>query len=146
MTEFVDIAWMSILVPFVIGLIHYKRFSFALKILFFFVTYGTLNEAFGVVWRHLLDAKNTMPQSHFYLMVTFPLLLLFYRSVLKKWIKPVVFLVIIVGFETMCVVNLVFFRSIWEYPQWPQTISKLIYISFALVYLHKTMIEARIKN
>jgi len=49
--------WIPILLPFVVGAFNYKYFSKALKYLYFFVAYGTLNEISYFVLIKLLIRK-----------------------------------------------------------------------------------------
>lgn len=138
--------WTPILIPFVFGILRYRKLDPALRILFLFVTYGTFNEFFGLYLRYVLWLKNTMPQANVYYMVEFLFLGLYYRQQLKNRFKSWIFLLIIALFELVSLASLLFFSSWHEYPALLQTISKIFLIGFSLLYFFKVMDEAKIQN
>ncbi len=138
--------WTPILLPFVIGWLNYRAFDRSLRILFFFVVYGTVNEVISLILRSGLHLQNTMPVSNLYYMVEFIFLGLFYREVLKEKFHPAIFVMIIFLFEAASIINLLFFQSLYEYPSAMQAISKIVLISFTLLLFYKIMDEARIQN
>lgn len=142
--SFTDYNWTPILLPFVVGIIRYSKQDTAFKILYLFVAYGVFNELAFRIWNILFQAKNTIPLSNLYLMISFILLLLFYQRILKGMLSSWLFLLIIISFELACFLNFVFFQTIWDYPSILQTISKLIFVTFSIVYFYKVMTEAKI--
>lgn len=141
--ELVDIYWISILIPFGLGLLHFKRFEKSFKMLFLYVAYGTLNE---IVTRVLMysGVKNTMPLIHVYQMISFAILAFFFVSILngKKMRTILVFTVVL--FELFGITNLLFFQSIQDYPQLPRTIVTFFVIILSMIYFYKVMVEASI--
>jgi len=118
----------------------------ALKILFFFVVYGTANEIFGLYLRYVLEAKNTMLPGNIYYLLEFIFLGYYYRQLLKDRFKPWIFVAIVFAFVTVSLSNLVVFNSWHEYPALLQTISKIFFIGFCLLYFYKVMDDAKIQN
>lgn len=133
-----------ILIPFIVGIYKYKDIK-DLKWLFYFVCYGVANE-FVTLLLISGGARNTMPKSHLYTLVSFVLLFLFYQSVFKKFIKRKWFLAIIVFYMVFCFTNLLFFQSIYKYPSLPLSVLAIIMVSFSIIYFYKIMIEAKIIN
>lgn len=138
--------WTPILIPFIVGLYRFSKFNKALKLLFVFVCYGTANEVVGLIWRNVLDAKNTMPSKHLYLMVSFLLMALFYIKILRSIISRRTGIGIILLFEIYCILNLIFVQTIWQYPAMPNTIGKLVLITFSILLFYKIMLDAEIKS
>lgn len=143
--KFIMVNWVSILIPFFIGLYRYPRLDKNLKIIYYFVVYGTLNE---VVTRVAIynGVKNTMPGIHLYLIVSFGILGIFYTNVLKGLFRRKITILIAVLFCLYSLSNSIFFQSITEYPTFPQAISKIILISFSVLFFYKIMTEANIER
>ncbi len=87
-----------------------------------------------------------MPQGNVYYLGEFLLLGLYYRQLLKDRFKSWVFLIIISLFITASLVNLLLFKSWFEYPAVLQTVSKIFLMGFSLLYFYKVMDEAKIRN
>lgn len=137
--------WISILIPFFIGLVNYKKFDKSLKLIFYYVLYGTINE---IAVRIFISQgiKNTMPNIHLYLAVSFLLLGLFYYQILSGFFKRQIIIAIIVLFEVYIFVNAGFIQSIYEYPVLLRSLGTIIIMFFSLVYFYKVMIEAKHTN
>ena len=139
------INWVSILIPFFIGIYRYKHLDKGLRLFFYFVVYGTVNEIVIRIFISL-GGNNTMPFSHLYLMAEFLILGLFYSEVLKGILRKRVIITIIVLFELYSVVNTLFLQSVYQYPALPLSISKIFIVGFPILFLYKIMTEARILN
>ncbi len=139
------INWVSILIPFFIGIYRYRQFNKNLRFVFYFVIFGTITE---IVTRIIIysGATNTLPVTHFYLMIEFLILGLFYTHVLQDIIRKRVMLGIIILFEIYCLINTLFLQSIFEYPSIPQSVSKLLLVGFSILFFYKTMIETSVPN
>ncbi|MFV0266209.1 MAG: hypothetical protein ACK5HT_03635 [Draconibacterium sp.] len=138
--------WTPILIPFIVGIVKFRNLDTALRILFLFVAMGTVNELVGLYLRYVVCLKNTMPQGNVYYLGEFLLLGLYYRQLLKDRFRSWVFLIIISLFITVSLVNLVLFKSWFEYPAVLQTVSKIFLMGFSLLYFYKVMDEAKIEN
>lgn len=139
------INWVSILIPFFVGIFKYRQFGKNLHFIFYFVIFGTITE---IVTRIIIYAgvTNTLPVTHFYLMIEFLLLGLFYTHVLQDILRKRVILTIIVLFEVYCLINTLFLQSLFEYPSFPQSVSKLLLVGFSILFFYKVMIEASVPN
>ncbi len=134
-----------ILLPFIIGIFRFNYFDKSLRYLFYFVTYGTLNEVASFIIAKF-DFSNTMPKSHLYTFVAFLLLGFFYIEVFKGFIDRKKIVILIVTFELYMILNAIFFQSIFEFPDFPRSISYIVFILASVICYYKVMVEASIKN
>ena len=143
--------WVSILIPFFIGIYRYKHLDKSLRLFFYFVVYGTANEIVSrfVIYYELINhggQTNTQPTSHLYLLLEFLLLGFFYSHILEGVLRKRLMFTIIILFEVYCIINTLFLQSIFEYPAVPQSLSKIFLVTFSILFFYKVMIEARIPN
>jgi len=143
---FIDFNWTPILLPFLLGIRYYRSFDKGFKILFFFVVVGVISELSSLLARHLLDSTNTMPQGHFYLLFSFFLLSWYYIEAFKGFIKPKILWPVILVFETVTISNMLFAGDLYKYPSVAQTVSKILYLVFALAFFYKIMVETEVKK
>ncbi|MDX8340915.1 hypothetical protein SLH46_17080 [Draconibacterium sp. IB214405] len=143
--SFVMYNWVSILIPFFIGLFRYKDLDKSLRLFFYFVVYGTINEIAVRLFIYM-GGNNTMLSSHLYVMLEFFMLGLFYSEVLKGIIRKRIIIAIIVLFELYCVINVLFLQSVHLYPSIPLSVSKIFFVGFSLLFLYKVMTEAIVQD
>lgn len=141
--------WVSILIPFFIGIYRYKHLDKSLRLFLYFVIYGTANEIVSriVIQYGLITydgETNTQPLSHLYLMLEFLLLGFFYSHVLKDIINKRLMIILIISFEVYCIVNTLFLQSVFLYPAVPLALSRIFLVGFSLLFFYKIMTEARI--
>ncbi len=134
------------MLPFLIGIKNYRSFDKAFKILFFYVVVGVITEVSVLLARHLIDLKNSMPQTHFYLLFSFFLLSWYYIEVLKNLIKPKIAWIVVLLFEAGAIAHLLFVGDIHTYPSVAQSVSKILYLVFAIIFFYKIMNESRNKK
>lgn len=134
----------TILIPFFYGIFNYNKIT-GFKWLLFYVSYGVGNE---IISRILIDSgvKNTLPLSHLYVLFSLLFLCLFFKEILKGFIRPKWFNIIMVLFGIFYVFNLFYFQSLFNYPNVPFAVLSMIILIFSLLYFYKTMIEARISK
>ncbi len=140
-----DFLWISILLPFITGLFCFKRFDTSLKLFYLYVLYGTVNELVTFILRRF-GLDNTMPFIHLYQIVTFPILVLFYSSLIYKKTLTRFSIVLISIFELFNLINLVFIQSIYEYPNFTRTIATFVVIVLCIWYFYRVMVEAKIMS
>ena len=140
------ISLLIVFVPFAIGLVKFKNFNIELKIFFIFVAYGVFNETLSAVLVKVIGVRSNMPQAHFYGVVTFLTVCIFYRFLLngfikQKWIDAVIALYTIYYF-----MNSLFLQSIYVYPGIANAIGSIIILSLVILHFAKVMQEAKIRN
>lgn len=143
------INWVSILIPFFIGIYRYKHLNRSLRLFFYFVIYGTTSEIVSRIVIHygLITYEgrtNTLPISHLYLLLEFLILGFFYSHILKGIIHKRVIITLIILFEICCLINTLFLQSIFVYPAVPLSLSKIFLVTFSILFFYKVMTEARI--
>ncbi len=137
--------WVPILVPFFVGIYRYKLFNTNLRLVFYYVVFGTITE---IVTRIMIysGVTNTMPVSHLYQMGEFFILGLFYSQIINNILSKRLIIILILLFEFYCIVNMFFIQSIHEYPAIPQSLSKIFLVGFSILFFYRVLIEARIPN
>lgn len=140
--KFIYLNWISILIPFFVGLTNFKSFDKSLKILFFFICVGTANEIVVRLLIWLADVENTMPSNHLYGLITCSLLFFFYYNLFEKGKKIILFVNVL--FSLYWIINSLFVQGIFEYPSIPRSIGNIIIIILVVLYFYKIMLEAKI--
>lgn len=143
---FIDFNWTPILIPFLLGIKNYRSFDKAFKILFFFVVVGVITEVSSFLARRLLDSKNTMPVSNFYVLFSFFPLCWYYIEAMKDFVKTKIAWIVVILFEMWAIGHLLIAGDIHTYPSAALSVSNILYLIFALVFFYKIMVEARIKK
>jgi len=133
------------LIALVVGIVRFGRFSVALKYMFFYVVLGACTEIANYVLIEVLAHSNNMPIGNFYFFLSFLLLGLYFMHLFKGYIHRKVFIAIVVLYELYFIVNLLVFQSIFEFPAIPKAISDIILFGLAMLFFHKTMLEAKEK-
>ena len=116
-----------------------------MKFLLSFVCFAFITELTLII---LVKAgiNDTRPGVHFYVMIEFFLLMLFFSRLLKGFINVKLIWVIIIFFEIYCVVNIIAIRGLHDYPNFASAIENLILIVLSVLLFSKIMIEARLKK
>lgn len=144
MEEVSKLLWAIILVPFVIGVYNYNKLNKALKYLFYFVAYGTINQIINYI---LIKAqwKNTLFLAHLYAIVAFIMLGFCYKEVFKGFINKQLIHIIIILFVLYTFLNAVLLQSLSEYPSLPLSIFAIVFLLASITFFYKTMLEAKIR-
>nr|WP_319502094.1 hypothetical protein [uncultured Draconibacterium sp.] len=143
--------WVSILIPFFIGIYRYKHLDKSLRLFLYFVVYGTVTEIVSrIVIRYGLiiynGETNTLPITHLYLLAEFLILGLFYSHILKDILQKRVIITLVVLFVVYCIINTLFLQSIFTYAAFPHALSKILLVGFSILFFYKVMIDASIPN
>lgn len=142
--NFIYFNWISILIPFIVGLFVFGDFDKNLKIIFIFVCFGTLNEVVTRLLIGLTEVHNTMPLLHLYGIVSFVLLFVFYYDIIGNYINPRVFIILSLLFAVCWIVNSIFIQSIYEFPAMLSSLGDILIILLSIIYFYKIMLEAKI--
>jgi len=135
---------LSELIAVLFGTFFFKSLNRKFVFLYVFVCYAFITEVLLHVFSKL-GFSNTLPGTHIYGPVEFLLLSLLYYHHFKKTNIPKLILGIIVLFELYCILNPIFFQSIYEYSS-TRAVSSLILVFFSILYFHKVMIETKIRK
>lgn len=145
------INWVPILVPFFVGIYRFRQFDINLRLVFYYVLFGTITEIVTriIIYYELITyagQTNTLPITHLYQLGEFFILGLFYSHALKDVLNKRFILVLIVLFEVYCLINTLLLQSIFEYPAVPQSLSKIFLVGFSILFFYKVLVDARIPN
>lgn len=128
-----------------IGLLKYKNVKTHYLYLFIFVVFATFTEIGLNLYLNLV-AKETRPSLHFYIMIEFLLISIYYMYYLNPLVRKKFFWVVIALFEIYCVVNVVFVQGLLVYPNFVRATESLLLMIFAIIFYYKLMVEANIKK
>lgn len=137
------ISTLTNLIAFIIGCIYFKYFSKEIKIVFYFVTFGAATEIFTLFYKHFW-MQNTGPIGHFYFPVSFFIMGMFFLMTLKDFIKPVYILSLIISFEVLSLINVLFIQDLYEFPSLTGSLGAMILFLFSVAFFTKVMTEAKI--
>jgi hypothetical protein len=92
------------------------------------------------------EIKNNMPLGHLYISVSFIFIAIFYLHELKEYVNKKVIAAIIILFELLSILNILFFQSYFDYPSITGATGALILVVFSILLFSKIMSEGKIKH
>jgi hypothetical protein len=137
--------WAFILIPFVVGLVYYKKLTRSHRFLFWFIVVGTVTELTNRTLRQLFVVQNNMPLGHFYISLSFIFLALFYLYELENFVNKKIIITIVILYELFCLNNVILFQSHLSYPSIPGAISALLLVTFSVLLFANIMREGKIQ-
>lgn len=137
--------WAFILIPFVVGLIQFKKLTISHRFLYGFIVVGTLIELVNKISRKIFVIENNMPLGHLYISLSFIFLALFYLYELKNLINKKIIIAIIILYELFCLYSVIQFQSHLSYPSIPGALSALVLVTFAILLFANILRESKIQ-
>ena len=138
--------WLFIFLPLISGTIFYTKLSTSHRYLYLFTVIGVISELISQYLRIFTDTKNNMPLGHIYISISFIFIAIFYLHEFKGYIKNRLIVTIIILFEILSIINIIFFQSYYDYPSTTGATSALILVVFAILMFSKIMSEGKIKT
>ncbi len=130
------------LLAFFAGLYAYKFLDKSLRLILLYTIIGFSTEL--SLWIAVKSGvRNTMPSLHFYVMFEFLIWAIFYMNQLRGFVKRKYMLVLIILFESYCIINMIFIQKLTEYA-FTRSIEYLIISLLAVILYTKVMSEAKI--
>jgi hypothetical protein len=127
---------------FFAGLYAYKFLDKSLRLILLYTIIGFSTEL--SLWIAVKSGvRNTMPSLHFYVMFEFLIWAIFYMNQLRGFVKRKYMLVLIILFESYCIINMIFIQKLTEYA-FTRSIEYLIISLLAVILYTKVMSEAKI--
>jgi hypothetical protein len=124
---------LSILLPLLIGILKYKQLSFSAKMIHWYLIVSAIFTGISLlISRHY--HQNSMPVSHLFTLIELVMITLFYKSLFGAGNKNNTYNYIILVFAVVCVMNALFFQSIYTYNSYTKSIEAIICILFAMKY------------
>jgi hypothetical protein len=128
---------LAIIIPLGIALYKYGNLPGAYKILtWYLVIAGITNFTANILATRNI---NNLPLLHIYTALEFLVLSVFYRSVLKDSLVTKLILPVLVLFVIFCVVNALFFQTIFLYNSYSRSLSAFILVVYAIVYFKQRL-------
>ncbi len=121
------------LVPFITGLVLYKRLNKPLRILLIYLAVSFIFNVIGSLLAEL--GMNNLPGLHFYTMAEVAAIMLYYlyafeQGRISAWIKATMAI-----FPIICIINFCFFQSLYEFNTYTRPLGALIVILFTAAYM-----------
>jgi hypothetical protein len=123
----------SILLPLCIGIIKYRQLSVTAKIVYWYLIISALFTGMSLlISRHY--HKNSMPVTHLFTLIELGMITFFYKSLFGAGKKNSLYNYIMLVFAVVCIMNVLFFQSIYTYNSYTKSIEAIICILFAMKY------------
>ncbi len=131
----------SILLPIFFALVRWKSLTLERKILFWYlIMSGIINLAATLIGKYW--HQNNMPLVHILTVLEVLILLRFYKKLLSHRKKNNLYFGIALFFITLCIVNALFFQSIYTYCSYTRSLAAILLMVFAMNYFAKVAAES----
>lgn len=130
------IAPLCILIPLISGLIKFKTLPFNLKIIWYYLVITALINTTATITARIYHVNN-LPLIHLFTLAEGLMLILFYKYTLESGKKKKWYNFLLIAFLTICIVNALFFQSIYTYSSYTRYAESIICMLFALNYFAK---------
>jgi hypothetical protein len=137
--------WYIIFLPLIIGSVYYRNLNKSHRLIYWFTVLGIIIEITSKLLRRFLEIKNNMPLGHFYIVVSFFFVALFYFYELKGFISKKILTGVIIFYALFSVFNILFFQSYLVYPSIPGSVSALLLVTFSILLYAHIMKEGKIQ-
>jgi hypothetical protein len=127
---------LSVLLPIIIGLIKFKSLSAAARIIFWYVLISAVFSGASVIIGRYWH-QNNMPLVHLYTIVEIILFTWYYRTLYGTAEKSKWYIILPLVFTFLCIINAIFYQSIYTYSSYTRSVEAMICILFALNYFAK---------
>lgn len=124
---------LSILLPLFIGTIKYRKLSGASKLTYWYLIISALFTSMSLLISRYYH-KNSMPVTHLFTLVELSFIIFIYKSLLHAGKKNNFYILLITAFTAICILNAIFFQSIYTYNSYTKSIEAIICILFAMKY------------
>jgi hypothetical protein len=124
---------LSILLPLVIGIIKYRKLSGSARLIIWYLIISALFTGISLlISRHY--HQNSMPVGHLFTVIEMAMIIFFYKKILSDGKKNSSYRIVIILFTILCILNALFFQSIYTYNSYTKSIEAIICILFAMNY------------
>lgn len=127
---------LSILAPVIIGAYKYKILQSSFKIIWFYLLITAVINTGATITGRVFHINNS-PITHVYTAIEMIMLIWFYRKLLEIKKSGNWFLILQIAFVLACIINAVFFQSIYTYCSYTRSIESMICMLFSLNYFAK---------
>lgn len=124
---------LSILLPLFIGAIKYRQLSSAAKLIYWYLIVSAIFTGLSLLIARYYH-KNNMPVTHLFTLIEAGFILFFYKTVLGAEKRNRSYTYLLLAFTITCIVNAIFFQSIYTYNSYTKSIESIICILLAMKY------------
>ncbi len=124
---------LSILLPLCIGAIRYRALTASAKLGYWYIIASAIFTSIALVVGRYLH-QNNLPYMHLFTIIELAMVVLFYKVLFAPGTYNRLYYGIILLFTLLCIVNAVFFQSIYTYNSYTKSIEAIICILFAMKY------------
>jgi hypothetical protein len=128
---------LSILIPLIVALYRYHQLPGPARSIFHYLIFSGIINCIAIVLAR--NGINNLPLLHLYTVAEFALLTVFYRQVFAPPAKRLLYPYGAIVFAVFCVINAIFFQSLFSYNTFPRTIESLLLIIMALLFFYKML-------
>lgn len=124
---------LSMLLPLFIALFRWKFLPPQAKYLFLYILVSVLINSTAILIGKFLH-KNNMPLVHLLTVTDVVILLFYYKALFNHQHKMQLYLSMSAAFIIVCIINALFFQSIYTYSSYTRSVEAIICMLFALNY------------
>lgn len=122
----------SVLIPISFAVFKYKHADRALLLILYYLL---LDGLVNILTAVLADIRiNNLPLLHIFTILEFLLLSFFYIKILKEGLIRKIIRFLIVVFPLICIINLIFFQSIFRFNTYTRPLEVLMIMAYSLAY------------
>lgn len=132
---------LSMLLPLFIAVFRWRFLTRQAKYLFLYILVTVLINFTAIAIGKFLH-KNNMPLVHLLTVTDVVILLFYYKALFNHKNKMQLYLSMSAAFIVVCIINAIFFQSIYTYSSYTRSLEALICILFALNYFARLASDA----
>ncbi len=123
----------SVCLPLCIGLLKFRQLNKSAKITWYYLLVSALIN-FGATYVGRVLHQNNLPLIHIYTALEVLLFCWFYKTVLLAPANSIFYKILPAAFVLFCIINAIFFQSIYTYSSYTRSVEALICLLFAMNY------------
>lgn len=120
----------SIAIPIIAAFLLFRYHTGPARIIFYYLIISVLSSILGYILRHTI--KNNLPLLHVYTLIEFIILAEFYKKAIDDKNSSKVLTVLQVFFTLACIVNVIFWQSLFMYNSYSRSLGALLIMLLAV--------------
>jgi hypothetical protein len=130
---------LAITLPLFFAFFNIRRLSAAEKVMFMYLLVSAIVNAAGAIIS--ANHRNNLPLLHIFTVVEFALIIIFYKKILEDGKYTKQYTALMAVFIILCVINALFFQSIYIYNSYTRSIEAIIIMLFSVNYFAKLFVQ-----
>ena len=142
MNYILDFASISVFFPCIPALLRYRKFPKELKLISIYVMICAMFEIVShYLWSHKI---NNLPLLHLYIPVTFTMLFLFYKHILRNQIKKYIWYLIAIVFYLFSIIDSVWLQGLYNFNSYTINLENAIMVFFSILCFYRIGKEMKV--